>query len=188
MSLSLVTVLACGGCLSKPALKRQNFAFDNPPPVAPSQTGPVISVRAVIVSALFDRQAFVYRMSTEAYETDPYAQFLVAPSRAITIAVRENLLNSGLFKDVVGAGSLLKADKTVEVYVTELYGDFSKDGKPAAILSLRVLVSDAASSAHKSFARRIALKENTAAAVMTGWDQAMSEIMKDVASYLASAK
>lgn len=185
--------LLLAGCLSKPALKRQTFAFENPPPAASSSSGGIVAVNAVTVSDLFNGQSFVYRIGPEAYETDSYAGFLVPPNRAIAIAMRAHLLNSGRFADVIEPGSQRKADRTVEVYVSELYGDFTKAGQSAAVLSMRVSVADTAASAspsplQKNYSRRIAIKENTATAVMAGWNAALSEIMNEVAAQVSTGR
>jgi ABC-type uncharacterized transport system auxiliary subunit len=192
ISLSLLACLFCSGCLSKPALKRQTFAFDNPPPAnTASATGGIVALRSVTVSALFSKQPFVYRTGPQAYETDTYAGFMVTPSQTIAIAVRAHLLNSGRFQDVVEPDSQIKADKYVEVQVSELYGDFRKSGQSAAILSMRICAfgaGDAGVVLQKDYSRRIPLKENTAAAVMAGWNTALGEIMTEAAADLAGNK
>ncbi|HMP83030.1 MAG TPA: ABC-type transport auxiliary lipoprotein family protein [Verrucomicrobiota bacterium] len=194
-AIAIVLAVACAGCLSKPALKRQTFAFDNPAATASATaTGDVLAIRSVMVSALFNEHAFTYRTGDLSYETDPYAGFLIAPGQAVAIASRALLLNSGRFKDVVEPGSHTKPDRIIEIYVTELYGDFSKHGQPAAVLSLRVSLfepgvgRDRQSVMHKDYSRRIEISQNTASAVMTGWNTALTQIMADVAAQLSAAK
>jgi hypothetical protein len=190
--LLLLAGLVGNGCLSKPALKQQTFAFQNPPlATTTSATGGVVAVHPISVSPLFNRPSFVYRTGPEAYETDAYAGFLVAPSKAIDIAVRAHLLSSGRFQNVVEPGGPLSARKAVEIHVSELYGDFSQSGRPAAVLTLQVSFFDVSDTKRrpllwqKNYSRRVPLQRPTAAAVMGGWDGALDEIMTEVSNDLA---
>jgi cholesterol transport system auxiliary component len=185
------------GCLSKPALKRQTFAFDNPPAsnATFSKSGGVVALQSVEISALFNHRSFTYRTSAEAYEIDPYAGFLVAPSRAVAIAIRAWLLNSGRFQDVVEPGSQITADKSLHVYVSELYGDFTKPDQAAAVLSLKMDLFKAGTDKkdrpvilQKDYSRRVPIIENTAAAIMAGWNKALTEIMTEASSDIATAQ
>ncbi|HTR43129.1 MAG TPA: ABC-type transport auxiliary lipoprotein family protein [Pseudomonadales bacterium] len=186
LSLLLIALLG-GGCLSKPALKTQLFSFQTPP-AATASMGPIVMLRSVTVSPVFDNNSFIYRTGPETYEIDPYASFMAPPAQAISIAVRARLLASGHFRNVVETGSLVQANQVIEINVSELYGDFSQAGKGAAVLSLRLSVyrMDNAGNRRpllqKDYSRRIALKKNTAADVMAGWDEALSEIMAEFTS------
>jgi len=190
--LLLLAGLVGNGCLSKPALKQQTFAFQNPPlATTTSATGGVVAVHPISVSPLFNRPSFVYRTGPEAYETDSYAGFLVAPSKAIDIAVRAHLVSCGRFQNVVEPDSRLSADKAIEIHVAELYGDFSQSGRPAAVLTLRIAFFDASDVKRrplllqKNYSRRVPLHQHTAVAVMAGWGAALDEIMTEVSNDLA---
>jgi hypothetical protein len=187
---ALVAGLLCNGCLSRPAIRQETFAFQSPPPKASQSQGTILSISSVDVSALFNRQSFVYRTGPEAYETDPYSGFLVPPGQAIAIAMRGYLLGSGQFQNVIGPDSRVKPDRIMEVHVSELYGDFSQAGQPVAVLSMRVTLFDEKGREPvllKDYSRRIPLKENTAAAVMAGWNTALGEIMAEVTADVGSA-
>lgn len=191
LSLLLVALLS-SGCLSKPSLKREAFAFQAPTTEGVQKAGPVVLVHPVVVSPLYSGRPFTYRISPEGYETDPYAGFLIAPAQSISIAIQAHLLGSGRFQDVVEPGSGVKVDKAISVYVTELCGDFSESGKSAAVLSLRITSmgpdGERQGGLQKSYSRRVSLTANTAAAVMAGWDKALSEIMKEAAADLSGER
>ncbi len=108
--------------------------------------------------------------------------------------MRGYLINSGAFKEVVERGSQLKADTYLEVYVDELYGDFQKSAQPAAVLSIRMLFFDAGGAKthqpflEKNYVCRVPLQQKTAAALVAGWDHALSQTMAELASDLASAR
>ncbi len=194
--LSLPLLLCCVGCLSRPALIHQTFAFQSPPitnaPVV--QNGHVVTLRAVEVSPLFEGRSLAYRTGPESYELDPYASFLVTPANALAIPLRAYLRNSGAFQNVLDQGSPLVADTVLQTHVTELYGDFRQPNQPAAVLSLRLLLLRARTTQppelllEKAYSRRVTLREKTAAAVVAGWDQALSEIMAAAAPDLRAIK
>jgi hypothetical protein len=184
--LLLLIALGVTGCLSKPALRTQMFAFQSPPPAsAASPTSGILMLRSVTVSPVFDNNSFIYRTGPETYEIDPYASFMASPGQAIGIAVRARLLAGGHFRNVVEPGSLAPANLLMEVNVSELYGDFSQPGKGAAVLGLRITLFRMDNAGYrrpllqKDYSRRIALKKNTAADVMAGWDEALSEIVTE---------
>jgi cholesterol transport system auxiliary component len=199
----LVFLALCGmmslqlsGCLSRPALVRQTFALTSPAP-SEAQVKPgegTIALRACTVSPLFANRPLVYRLGPETYEQDPYAGFLVNPSDALAIPVRGYLRNSGAVGDVAEPGSLLAVDRWLEVYASELYGDFQNPKQPAAVLTMRFIFFRAKQDSpngvllDRSFSRRIPLTENTATAVVAGWNQALAEIMSEVAANLAAPK
>jgi ABC-type uncharacterized transport system auxiliary subunit len=184
------------GCLTRPALVHQSFALASPASTgAAAKPGKgILALRSCTVSPLFEDRALVYRIGPEAYEHDPYAGFLVPPGSALEIPVRGYLRNSGVFRDIAESGSLLTADRWLEVYISELYGDFQSPGQPAAVLTIRFVFFRSESGnpsavwLDQTCSRRIPLTENTAASVVAGWDKALVEIMAEVASQLTVPK
>jgi ABC-type uncharacterized transport system auxiliary subunit len=178
------------GCLSRPALVRQTFALQAAPTTnsAMPKGQAVLAVRVVEFSPLFEGRDFVYRTGADQYEVDPYAGFLVSPRRELAIALRSGLRDTGAFKEVVEPESQLNADIVLEVHVAELYGDFRKPGPLRAVLSMRVLCFEAGSAKarqpflEKEYTRRVPLPQKTATALVAGWDQALANILTEVAS------
>ncbi|HTY89384.1 MAG TPA: ABC-type transport auxiliary lipoprotein family protein [Candidatus Acidoferrum sp.] len=185
---SLVLGLFLTGCLSRPALQHQAFALQTPAVTNMPATGSVLLFQPVEVSPLFAGQALVYRIGPNAYETDPYAGFLVSPARALAIPIRAYLANSGAFANVVEPGNPLAPTQELRVQVGELYGDFRRPGHPAAVLSLRFEFVSAGGNVirQKQYSRSVPLKINTAPAVVAGYDEALAGIMADVAADLAA--
>jgi hypothetical protein len=188
--LMLLPGMALTGCLSRPTLVQHTYALQTPQSANPAtpKTSAVLALRAVEVSALFEGRDFIYRMGPNEYEADPYAAFLVSPRHTMAIALRDGLRDIGAFKDVVDPESRLAADIDLEIHVTELYGDFRKPGPPAAVLSLRVLFFESGSKTphppflEKEYTRRVPLPKQTAAALVAGWNQALSAITGELAS------
>jgi cholesterol transport system auxiliary component len=183
--------LFLAGCLSKPALVTKRFALQTPPMTgsAAKQATGILVVPPVVVSPLFADHDFVYRIGPNEYETDPYAGFLASPDQSLTIPIRAYLADSGLFANVVGPDSVIKADKVLQIQVTELYGDFRDTGKPTAVLALRMAYANLGGAVilQKEYSRHLTIPKNTAAAVVAGWNEALGEIMGEFSSDLASA-
>jgi ABC-type uncharacterized transport system auxiliary subunit len=193
--LLLVMTLALAGCLSKPALRRQTFALQNPSvTTAPAKGSGVLVIRTCVVSPTFTGRSLVYRTGQDSYELDPYAGFLVQPGQALAVPLRGYLRNSGVFADVVETDGPIAPDRLLDIYVSELYGDFRSSARPAAVLSLGMrfflIENDKPAKVllQKDYSRSIPLKQNTAAAVVAGWDEALAEIMAAVAADLKAIR
>ena len=184
----------CGltGCLSRPALNKQTFAFSLPTIAATNilASNRVLGIRNLQIAAPFEGRSLVYRTGEFSYVRDPYAEFLEPPAEELITPVREWLRGSGNFSAVVEAGSALKPDTLVEVGVSQLFGDFRQPEHPAAILTMRFVFFDATNGVpgkavfQQAYSRRIPLSAPTAAALMAGWNQALSEILVEMSSDL----
>ncbi|MCX5682079.1 MAG: ABC-type transport auxiliary lipoprotein family protein, partial [Planctomycetota bacterium] len=184
------------GCLSRPALVRQTFALQAASlanSAAPAGQA-VLEVRALEVSPRFEGLDFIYRRGADLYQADPYAGFLISPSRELAIALRSGFRSSGAFKDVVEPKSQLGADTALEVYITELYGDFRKPDQLAAVLSMRLLFFETGNGKarqpflEKEYTCRVPLPQKTAAALVAGWNQALGKTVADVVADLAATE
>ncbi|MGH7971977.1 MAG: ABC-type transport auxiliary lipoprotein family protein [Limisphaerales bacterium] len=166
----------------------QSFSFSSPgtPSSAAPVGGPVLSIRRVRVAAPFDNQAFVYRTGNLSYERDPYAGFLVPPDESLAEPLRNYLRASGLFRIVVEPGSVVQPSVVAEVSVGQLYGDFRDRSHPVAVLEIHFTFIHMEQGAprkvlfEKSYAKRVPLSARTASALMTGWNTALQEIVRDV--------
>ena len=194
--ISLASVLVLPGCFSRPALVRQTFALEASAPLNTTNANGkgILSVGEVQVSPLFEGRPFVYRVAQDRYDADTYAGFMVPPSRAVAIPIRAFFRTSCMFQDVIEPGSRVEADTMLEVHATELYGDFRTLDQPAAVLSLRFVWFGANTGQgrklllQKQYDRRMQLKEQSAAALVAGWNQALAEIMKEAAADAAAAR
>ena len=174
------------GCLSRPALHTQTFAFDPPedrPPKAPARSQLIVSIRSLRVAAPFDERSLVYRMGDFSYEADPYAEFLVPPAESLRAPIRSWMRENDFFQTIVEPGSALKPNTMAEITVVELYGDFRHPREPAAVLTLRIVVLDAPDGIaeklafEKEYSRRVLLKAKNANALMSGWNDALNQIL-----------
>jgi hypothetical protein len=186
-SLALVILVPFlgGGCLSRPGLVKQTFAFapltvhSNTPPVG----NRVLAIRKLTVEAPFDSSALVYRTGEYSYEHDYYAGFLISPAESLATPIREFFRGNGPFGAVSEPGSALKPNTAVEITVHELYGDFRKPGQAAAVLGMRFLFFDAPNGvpgnvlSADNYSLQVPIHARTAAALVEGWNQALQQIL-----------
>ena len=186
----LAGICTLTGCLSRPALDKQTFAFDIPAIAATNviASGRVLRIRTLQIAAPFEGRSFVYRTGEFSYVRDPYAEFLGPPAEELLAPMRDWLRDSGNFIAVAEAGSALKPDLLVEVSVSQLFGDFRQPKRPAAILTMRFVLFDATNGVpgkaifQQEYSRSIPLSTPTAATLMDGWERALSEILAQVSS------
>ena len=186
----LLFALACltGGCLSRPHLQSQLFSFEIMPHASPSSPSPahVLSIRRLRVAAPFEGQSFVYRTGEFSYERDPYAGFLVPPAESLAEPLKTYFGQSGIFGDVVEPGSALEPDIVAEINVVRLNGDFRSRANPASVLQIHFTFVSAANKnssrilLDKEYSKEVSLQARTAAAVMTGWNKGLTEILDQV--------
>jgi cholesterol transport system auxiliary component len=185
----------CGltGCLSRPALNEQTFTFSAPAIAATNipASDRVLGIRNLQIAAPFEGRSLVYRTGEFSYVRDPYAEFMESPAEELMAPVRAWLRGNGDFSAVVEAGSAHKPDTLVEISVSQLFGDFRQPEHPAAILTIRFVFFDAPNGVpgkvilEQEYSRSIPLNRPTAAALMEGWNRALTEILTEVSSDLA---
>src|SRR6266478_6145162 len=185
----LVSACALSGCLSRPVLNRQTFAF-TAPEMAPTNAASarVLGIRNLEIAAPFEGRPLVYRTGDHAYVRDPYAAFLDTPAESLLVTIREWLRGTASFAAVIEPGCSLKPNTLAEIEVTRLYGDFRQPQRPVAVLTMRFLFFDAPNAIpgrvllEREYARSIPLKSATPAALMAGWNQALTQVLTQVIS------
>jgi cholesterol transport system auxiliary component len=131
-------VFAVGSCASGRSYEEQYYILEAARPGEPGQAvAESLEVRRFSVDTAFAVKSLVYRLDEFEYETDYYRRFLIAPGVMMTEKVREWLATSGLFRRVLPSGSSIEPVYTLEGNVTALYGDFSDDSAPAAVVEIR---------------------------------------------------
>jgi len=191
--LLLPVLCLLSGCLSRPALHTQTFAFDPPPdssPKAAASCERVVSIRSLRVAAPFDDRSLVYRVGEFSYDADPYAEFLIAPAESLRAPIGSWMHRSDLFQTVVEPGSALKPNTMAEITVLELYGDFRRPSEAAAVLTLRFVLLDSPEGIpgklafEGEYSRRVLLKSKNPHALMSGWNEALNQILEQLGSDL----
>ena len=130
----------------------------------------------------------MYRTGDNAYVRDPYAEFLDTPAESLLVTIREWLRGTMSFAAVSELGSSLKPNILAEIEVTRLYGDFRQPQSPVAVLTMRFLFFDAPKALpgkvllEREYVRSIPLKSAAPAALMDGWNQALTQVLAEVIS------
>lgn len=189
-SLLLAFTLSFCGCLSRPALNEQTFAFSTPALL--TINGPashrVLGIKSLQIAPPFDGRLFVYRTGEFSYERDPYAGFLCLPAEQLVAPISEIFRKNGRFSDVVTAGSATQPDVSVDITITQLYGDIRKPKTPFAVLAMRVTFLEVTNGLpgevilQRNYARRIPMASTAPAELMAGWNRALVQILGEVAS------
>lgn len=187
-TLAAIAVCLFAGCVSRPHLDTRTFAFATRPPPAQLSGSPnhrLVAIRCVRLAAPFDNRSFVYRTGENSFESDPYAEFVAPCSETLLSSIRAWMRQRGCFESVVEPGSALRPNTVVEIYATELYGDFRVYQRPAAVLSLKFVVFDAMNGIpqkvvlEREYSQRLEIKSRTAAALVAGWNQELDRTLDE---------
>ena len=134
---------ACG--LSKPYPAKQLYAIDvgTPQPVTAPLPGMTLRVLRARVSDPFSSREFQYLIAPNQFQQDYYANFVADPDRLLTSEIIEWMSAAGLYATVVDASSPVKADRSLQCVVTQLYGDMSDPAVSArAVVEARFFLLD----------------------------------------------
>ena len=141
-----------------------------------------LEVRRLSVDAAFAGKCFVYRVDEHEYEPDYYHQFLVPPGIMLTNKTRQWLADCGLFERVLPADTRLEPTYTLEGSVAALYGDFTDESTPQAVLEIRYFLLNSDSAAEtvvfaEAYRAVTPIPERTAAAFVAALDNCLTEIL-----------
>ena len=178
------------GCLSRPALNPQTFSFGLPAGIATNFVAgqPVLALKKLRVASPCEQRSFVYRTGDFTYVRDPFASFLDLPEQELQAPLRAGLCSEGDFSAVVETGSTLKPDILVEIDALQLFGDFRQMTSPKAVLTMRFTFFVATNGIatrplfQKEYSQTIPIAKPSAAALMSGWSQAMTKTLTGVLS------
>ncbi len=136
---SCVVALAAAGCGGGTTHEKEYFILEAARPRGPVQarTDATLEVRRLSIDSAFAARNLVYRLGEFEYEADNYRQFMIAPAVMISERTRDWLADSGLFARVTSAGGRLEAQYALDGSVLALYGDFSDEAVPAAVVKIR---------------------------------------------------
>jgi len=164
--------------------------------VNPERTGPPrqertdiwLKIGSVSVTPPFDGRSLVYRTGDQRYEKDFYNVYATIPAEMIGNSERQWMNKANIFSATVGQSNSFFPYYYLQATVEEFYGDYRS--KPEAVVSVEFFLS--ATSAGKTnpliganrYTKRIALKDNTAQALVLGQQQALAEIFQEYEAQL----
>lgn len=183
VGLALAAACGCSAPVKEYPEKRQYVLEVSRPGRAAAPLGAgVAKVRQFRISSRFEGTGLVYRTGDVSYEADFYNEFLTSPASLITEEARDWLGSSGVFAQVVDAGSGADARYILEGNITGLYGDFSDAKKPRAVMAISIVLLDQDSAevsiaSFKKYRAEAALESNAAAELVKGWNKCLAEIL-----------
>lgn len=189
LSFPVLVSVALAGCLSleKSYPEKRYFALSTSRP-GPRLTAPfdgVLAIRPVRISPVYDGSEFVYKTGDVTFESDFYNEFFIPPSRLITQEVRRWFEASGLFQTVVDSASPIESTHALEGAVQAIYGEYRPGAPPRAVLETQFfLIATTGQEVdillQQSFSRKVEIPDDTAAALVRGWNDALGEILTEL--------
>lgn len=142
-----------------------------------------LKIGSVSVAPPYDGRSLVYRLGDQRFEKDFYNVYTTLPADMISNAERQWINKSGIFSAAVGQSNSFFPYYTLQATVNEFYGDYRV--KPEAVVSMEFFLTVTNSGkgnpliGSNRYSKRIALKDNTPAALVIGQQQALAEIFKE---------
>ena len=141
-----------------------------------------LKVGTISVTAPFDGKSLVYRLSESRYEKDFYNTYIALPNEMFANATRTWLNDAGVFRLTVDQSNGFFPYYTLQAHVEEFYGDYRT--KPEAVVTIQYYLSAASTSKAANpvifsprYSQRIALTDNSRAALILGYQQAPTTIL-----------
>jgi len=159
--------------------------------VNPERSGPPLKNRTsywlkigpVSVAAPYDGRSLVYRLVDQRFEKDFYHVYTALPAEMVSNAERQWINQSGIFSAAVGQSNTFFPYYTLQATVNEFYGDYRV--RPEAVVSMEFFLTVENGGkvnpmiGSNRYTKRITLKDNTPAALVSGQQQALAEIFKE---------
>ncbi len=197
---SIALLLALGllfcscSALSKEYPDKRYFGLKASRPGSPkSHPGDlVLKVRQFEASRKYEGQELVYRQGEIDWASDYYHVFFMPPADLATEEAIVWLKDTGLFAQVVPQTSRLKPTHYLEGYVVSLYGDYSDEADPRAVLELGILVIDEREAGtrvvlQRAYRREKPLPDNSVEELVRAYHGAFADILTELESDLSTA-
>jgi uncharacterized lipoprotein YmbA len=194
---AVCTALILGACsIGKPIPQPTTYIVEPTPPESGTAARRADTLRMgnVRVAASFAGNALVYRVDDVQYVSDPYHALIADPAAMLGNRMADWLDHAGPFKAVAQPGSMQSAKAApcvLEATVTELYGDTRAGTPPAAVMTIQFALVDtngprSVTVYQSTLSRRVPIQQAAPDALVRGYGTALSEILKQLSSDLAS--
>ena len=153
--------------------------------ISSPDTGTVLTVRRFRISPQYEGKGFVYQLKDLSYESDFYNEFFIPPASLFTDEIRQWFAGSGIFQYVVDPSSHLDPTYILEGAVNALYGDYSDNTAPKAVLEMQFFLirEESASSKiifQKQYHKEEPLKVNAPEALVMSWNEVLNQILTEI--------
>ena len=176
------TLSGCASSLTKPAPEKREYVLTatRPSREPPPANGLVLLMRRFTIDPAYQDRGIVTRVDAVTVQSDFYNEFFVDPAQLVAGQVLDWIGAAGLFSEVVGPASGLAPTHVLEGHVVKLYGDLSE--APSSVLELQLLLLDVRAGGnrvllHPDLERRIPAAGPDPAALVQGWNKALTEIL-----------
>ncbi len=184
-------VAACGNPLSRPYPEKQIFVLraPRPGPRDPLPRPRLLLMRDVDAAAGVEARGLVTRLDDSRQQTDFWNEFALPPARLVDDQLRRWLDASGAVSAVLDSGSRARADVVLEPTLTALSADATDPQKPAAQVTMAVLLLNAAQSpprlaVQETIAQRVPIANTEPASIVAGMNQALVAIFARIETLL----
>jgi uncharacterized lipoprotein YmbA len=177
--------------IGQPIPQATTYVVEPAPPATAAPRRPeALRMGNVRVAPAFASEELVYRVDDVRFTPDFYNRFIADPGPMLGARMAQWLNQAGPFSSVTQPGGAAPAQYALEASVTELYGDFRANRKPAAVMSVQFTLIDVSGPVpqvmlERTIERRIELGTATPEALVRGYGSALGEILAELAPQLA---
>lgn len=180
----LAAISACS-LPKRPALETASWM------VAPERTGDPFKPRTDLwlkmgsstTTPPFDGKTLVYRLGDQRYEKDFYNIYSVLPNEMVGNATRQWLNSAQIFTMTVGQGNSFFPYYVLQTSVEEFYGDYRVRPEAVVTIEFYLTVTDPQKRnpviGKNRYTKRVALKDNSPQALVSGQQEALGQILKE---------
>ncbi len=141
-----------------------------------------LKVGPVSVNGPFDGKSMVYRLADQRYEKDFYNGYISSPAEMVGNATRQWISDANIFKATVNQSNTFFPYYTLQVNVTEFYGDYRNQAEAVVSIEFYLVVLSSGSQnpilMNSRYTQRVPLKDNRPNTLANGLQQAFATILQ----------
>lgn len=197
--LFILSMLFILSACSLPGARKQAISYYVLEPALPSVAStvlpagtikPVLLVRDAEPDAFTQNLSLVYSRAPGTQAHYQYAFWTVVPAKRLSLLLRERLLSSGLYAGVVPLSAGVQGDYQLNFRLLDFFHDAARS-PGAAQVKLEVELIERGRArliAQRTFAARVELPSQDAAAAAAGLGQASARVLEAVVVWLAGVQ
>jgi uncharacterized lipoprotein YmbA len=141
-----------------------------------------LKVGPVSVNGPFDGKSMVYRLADQQYEKDFYNGYISTPAEMVGNTTRQWISDANIFKATVNQSNTFFPYYTLQVNVTEFYGDYRNQAEAVVSIEFYLVVLSSGSQnpilMNSRYTQRVPLKDNRPGTLANGLQQAFATILQ----------
>ncbi len=139
-----------------------------------------LKINAFDIAEQFATKNLVYKKEKLNFNADYYNRFTSYPEIMLADQMREWFSKAPFIKEVILPEDSRTANYSINAYISEIYGDFSKQEKLKAVISIKLTVLDVQNDAvvlSKLYREEINLKKMTVSELIEGYQSAFRKVL-----------